>query len=75
MSNGRAEVDRLEQEVDQIRGNIGALIRELNHRRHSAGSTKQSFTRGLLPNGSRTSLYGAALRVSKQRKHNDHERC
>jgi hypothetical protein len=34
--NNEHEVDELEREVDRIRGNIGELIRELNHRRHEA---------------------------------------
>ena len=34
------EVDSLEREVDRIRNNIGALVRELNHRRHQAFDLK-----------------------------------
>ena len=34
------EVDSLEREVDRIRNNIGALVRELNHRRHEAFDLK-----------------------------------
>jgi hypothetical protein len=36
MSIEQDEVTRLEQDVDQIRGHIGELVRELNHRRHDA---------------------------------------
>ena len=30
------EAERLEQEVEQIRGHLGGLVSELNHRRHEA---------------------------------------
>jgi hypothetical protein len=43
MSSEREQVDTLEQEVDRIRGNIGALVRELNHRRHDALDLKLQF--------------------------------
>ncbi|HEY7375601.1 MAG TPA: hypothetical protein VIF57_25815 [Polyangia bacterium] len=45
MSNGREEVDRLQHEVDGIRGNIGALMRELNQRRHDAVDLKLQLHR------------------------------
>ncbi len=45
MSSEREQVDTLEQEVDRIRGNIGALVRELNHRRHDAFDLKLQFRR------------------------------
>jgi len=45
MNNGRNEVQRLEQEVDRIRGNIGEMVRELNHRRHEAFNLKLQFRR------------------------------
>jgi hypothetical protein len=57
MSNGRQEVERLEQEVDQIRGNIGGLIRELNHRRHEALDIKLQFRR----HAGRVVLVGVAV--------------
>jgi hypothetical protein len=43
MSSEREQVGTLEQEVDRIRGNIGALVRELNHRRHDALDLKLQF--------------------------------
>jgi len=45
MSNGREEVDRLRHEVDGLRGNIGALVRELNQRRHDALDLKLQLRR------------------------------
>jgi hypothetical protein len=35
-NNGHGKVETLEHDVDQIRNNIGELVRELNHRRHEA---------------------------------------
>ena len=43
MSTADDEVDSLEREVDRIRNNIGALVRELNHRRHQAFDLKLQF--------------------------------
>jgi len=57
MSNGHDEVDRLEQEVDRIRGNIGELVRELNHRRHEAFDLKLQLRR----HTARVVLAGVAL--------------
>jgi hypothetical protein len=45
MSGERNEVERLAGEVDHIRGNIGQLVRELNHRRHEAFDLKLQFHR------------------------------
>jgi hypothetical protein len=43
MSGDHIEVERLEQDVDQIRGRIGALVRELDHRRHAAFDLRLQF--------------------------------
>jgi len=43
MSGDHTEIQRLEQDVDQIRGRIGALVRELDHRRHDAFNLKLQF--------------------------------
>ena len=57
MSSERQQVDTLEQEVDRIRGNIGALVRELNHRRHDALDLKLQFRQ----HAGRMVLVGVAL--------------
>jgi hypothetical protein len=43
MSTAEHEVESLEHEVERIRSNIGALVRELNHRRHEAFDLKLQF--------------------------------
>ena len=43
MSGERQEVERLEHDVDQIRGQIGSLVRELDHRRHAAFDLRLQF--------------------------------
>ncbi len=43
MNNTGNDVESLEREVDRIRDNIGALVRELNHRRHDAFDLKLQF--------------------------------
>jgi hypothetical protein len=57
MNSEHEHVDTLEQEVDRIRGNIGALVRELNHRRHEAMDLKLQFRR----HAGRLVIVGVAL--------------
>jgi hypothetical protein len=57
MSTAENEVDSLEREVDRIRNNIGALVRELNHRRHEAFDLKLQFRQ----HAGRMVLVGVAL--------------
>jgi hypothetical protein len=57
MSSERREVEQLEQDVDRIRGHIGTLVRELNHRRHEAFDLKLQFRR----HAGRVVLVGVAV--------------
>ena len=45
MSDTRQDVDKLEQDVDLIRANLGDLIGELNNRRRDALDIKLQFQR------------------------------
>jgi len=57
MSGERREVAQLEQDVDQIRGRIGILVRELDHRRHEAFDLRLQFRH----HAGRLVLVGVAL--------------
>jgi len=57
MSGERREVERLEHDVDEIRGHIGSLVRELDSRRHAAFNLKLQLRR----HTGRVLLVGVAL--------------
>lgn len=45
MNDTRQDVERLEQDVERIRGNLGELVGELNHRRRDALDLRLQFQR------------------------------